>query len=45
MGEGGYSEKNGDEQKEKISCKGNEVVYFGESYNIWGDMVALFRGA
>ena len=45
MGEGGYSEKNEYAHKEKIPCKGNEGVYFGESCNWWGDMVAWFKVA
>ena len=40
MREGDYSEQNKDDQKEKISCKENEGVYFGESFNRWRDMVA-----
>ena len=31
--------------RKKKYCKGNEGVYFGESCNRWGDMVAWFRGA
>ena len=30
MREGGYSDKNKYKQKEKISCKVNEGVYFGD---------------
>ena len=45
MREGGYSEQNEDEQKENISCKVNEGVYFGDSFNWWGDMYAWFRGS
>ena len=33
MKEGDYSDQNKDEQKEKVDCKGNEGVYFGESCN------------
>ena len=40
MREGGYSEQNEDDKKEKISCKVNEGVYFVESFNRWVDMVA-----
>ena len=39
MREGGYLEQNEDDQKEQISCKVNEGVYFGESCNRWEDMV------
>ena len=39
MREGDYPEQHKDEQKEKISCKVNEGVYFGQSGNQWGYMV------
>ena len=45
MREGGYSYKKEYDHKEKTSCKVNEGVYFGESCNWQGDIIAWLRGA
>ena len=37
-------EQKEDDQKEKISYKGNEGIYFGKSCNRWVDMIACLRG-
>ena len=44
MIEGGYSDQKEDNYKANIHFKGNEGVYFGESCNWRGYMVALLRG-